>query len=319
MSSKYWCFTENSNAEQFYDDLESLMMEQPAIKYICGQLEKASTGQLHFQGYVQLDRSRQLSFVKNWISETAHFEKQKGSNDQARDYTKKSDTREKPFIEYGAFIKSRGAQGKRNDINKLRDQIIQGRTQRELILDNEMVGTFAKYIKFHDRVRSLFPPKREEPTELKVSLYFGEPGSGKSRLARAADEDYFVVPISNGTLWLDGYDNHKVAILDDFAGKMSKMSLTNTLAFLDIYPVQVPVKGTHVWWMPKRIIITTNVHPRAWYEWKDREIHWAALKRRFHEVIVFEHGEQNSIIPEDFLEDTDLWPEERTQDQYFPA
>ena len=103
MASKYWCFTENSNAESFYNDLESLIMEQAAIQYICGQLKKASTGQLHFQGYVQLDRSRSMSFVKNWVSETAHFEKHRGTNEQARDYCKKSETQEKEFIQFGTF------------------------------------------------------------------------------------------------------------------------------------------------------------------------------------------------------------------------
>ena len=318
MTSKYWCFTENANAEQFYDDLESLMMEQPAIKYICGQLEKASTGQLHFQGYVQLDRSRRLGFVKNWVSETAHFEKQRGSNEQARDYTKKSDTREKPFIEYGAFIAGKGRKGSRNDIHTLRDRIKSGATQRELIEDDTMVKTFAKYIKFADRVRTLYPPTRDV-ANFKVSLYFGEPGGGKTRKAKEENPGLYDVPLSNGTLWLDGYDGHKVALLDDFAGKMSKISLTNTLRFLDRYPVQVPIKGGFVWWVPEHVIITTNIHPRAWYEWKNRSDHWQALKRRIHEVIVFEHGEQNTIPPEDFLEDTDLWPEERTQDQYFPA
>jgi hypothetical protein len=252
------------------------------------------------------------------VSETAHFEKQRGTNEQARDYCKKSETQEKEFIQFGTFQAGRAKKGSRNDVHQLRDRIRQGATQRELIEDDTIVQTFAKYIKFADRVRTLYPPQKDL-SDFKVSLYYGEPGGGKTTKAKDENPGIFDVPLSNGTLWLDGYDGHEVALLDDFAGKMSKISLTNTLRFLDRFPVQVPIKGGFVWWMPKHVIITTNIHPRAWYEWKGRSKHWQALKRRIHEVIVFEHGDQNSIIPEEFLEDTDLWPEERTQDQYFPA
>jgi hypothetical protein len=309
---KFWCFTENSNAEEFRNNLKLV----DGVSYICGQLEIASTGQLHFQGYVQLTRSQRMSYCKNKISKTAHWELQKGSCNQARNYCHKEDqtTVADTFVEFGVFVAAGAGAGARNDIHSFVEAIKGGATQRELIESEVHVETFAKYIKFHDRVRSLYPTKRKLEDDFKVSLYFGEPGSGKTRKAYDENVDLFEIPISNGTLWLDGYDGHNTVLFDDFCGAMSKMSLDNTLKFFDRYVRKVPIKGAHVWYQPTHIIVTSNFHPRSWYSWENREEHWGALKRRFHEVIVFhkdaEPEVQDSV--EDFFEDHDLWPQEKS-------
>lgn len=313
--SKFWCFTENSNADAFHARLETIYSSHPDhISYICGQLEVASTGQRHFQGYVQLRVSRAMSWLKNNVSSTAHWEIQ-GKNSscmQARDYCRKVDetTVNNTFIEFGNFVAGgKASAGSRSDIISLKEAIKSGATQRELIESDEHVETFAKYIKFHDRMRSLYPTKRKEDAPFKVSLYFGEPGSGKTRKANEF-EDLFEIPISNGTLWFDGYDGHKVVLFDDFMGGMSKMTLDNTLKFLDRYVRKIPIKGAHVWYQPEHIIVTTNYHPRAWYKWEGREESWKALCRRFHEVLVFHKDEEPEAQDvEEFLNDHDLWPQ----------
>lgn len=314
--SKYWCFTVNKEPEEFR---ASLPIIDKGVTYICGQLEVASTGHLHFQGYVQLNRSQRVSYVRNAISKTAHWEKQKGTNEEARDYCKKEDETTVPntFVEFGNFFDGGGeGQGKRNDIHEFSKAIIEGATQRELIENPEHVATFARYIKFHDRVRSLYPTKRKREDDFKVSLYFGDPGTGKTRKAYIEDPDVFEVPISNGTLWLDGYDGHETVLFDDFMGAASKMSLDNTLKFFDRYVRKVPVKGAFVWYQPTHIVVTTNYHPRCWYKWEGREKSWKALKRRFHEVIVFEEDHEPEVMDVDFFfEDQDLWPP-LTSDMY---
>lgn len=313
MTSKYWCFTENNNAEAFRDSLAELFAKGKLV-YICGQLEIASTGQKHFQGYVQLARSQRLSYVRNNVSKTAHFEKQRGTNEQARDYCCKVDetTVADTFVEYGEFfVPDNAGQGSREDIHSFAKAIIEGATQRQLIENDEYLPTFAKYIKMHDRIRSLYPTKRKLEDDFKVSLYYGAPRTGKTRKAVEENPDLFEVPISNGTLWFDGYDNHEVVLFDDFMGAASKMTLDNTLKFFDRYVRKVPVKGAHVWYQPNHIIVTSNYHPRAWYKWEGREESWDALRQRFHEVYVFENDGsielQDSV--DDFMLDHDLWPQ----------
>lgn len=315
--SKFWCFTENDNPNSFRNSIEARWDEwKSEVTFICGQLEVASTGQRHFQGYIQLRVSKPLSWLRNNISATAHWEIQRGTAQQAYDYTKKNDetTVADTFLEKGTFVAGKGGAGARTDIHNFVNAIKSGATQRELIEDETQVEVFAKYIKLHDRVRSLYPMKRKSE-EFKVSLYYGAPGTGKTRKAKDENPDIFEVPISNGTLWLDGYDGHEVVLWDDFMGKGSKMSLDNTLKYLDRYSRQVPIKGSHTWYIPNHVIVTSNYHPRAWYNWENRGESWKALCRRFHEVIVFEEtGEQVTIDPEEFLNDFDLWPQEKQKE-----
>lgn len=309
-SSKYWCFTLNDNPVSFSDRLVTLFEEKKThVDYICGQLEVASTGQRHFQGYIQLKRSQKLSWVRNHISDSAHWEIMRGTSDQARAYCMKEDSAEPDsFREAGRFKPGVGGKGARNDLHALRDAIRKGKNQRDIIIDDELVPTFANYLKFADRVRTLFPPKPREEGVL-VELYVGKPGTGKTRKAYEENADLFEIPISNGTLWLDGYDDQPTVLFDDFMGAGSKMSLDNTLKFLDRYVRKVPVKGSHVWYRPKKIIVTSNYHPRAWYKWEDREESYAALARRFHKVLTFEIGQDP--VEEDresYFTDQELWP-----------
>jgi len=316
MATKFWVFTVNNNPATFQTNLAALYeSKKDRITYICGQLEQGGeTEHLHFQGYVQLNRSLRMSWVRNNISDTAHWEKQRGSNQQARKYCtpeKVEDNQtwlEDTFVEYGEFAIGRAGQGSRNDITDFVQEIKNGQSQRQLIDSHPRI--FAKFIKFHDRVRSLYkPPSNDEG--VKLILYVGDPGTGKTRMAHELYDDLYVVPISNGTMWLDGYDLHENVLFDDFMGAGSKMTLDNTLKYFDRYVQQVPVKGTHTWYKPKVVIVTTNYHPRHWYKWKGREISYKALSRRFAEVHCFFADQlPEEQIVEDYFYDREQWPDD---------
>lgn len=323
--STNWCFTLFKDPETFANNLPVFRdINQGTIRYICGQVEASpTTGTLHFQGYMQTKNTQRFTGIKKILNDnTVHLEAQRAKNsDQARDYTRKEETSHGDWVEAGEYKQS--GQGKRNDIDAFKDSVKSGMSMRDMLsLFPDMV---AKYPKLYSTVRSLYRPERAPDYEHSVVLCFGEPGTGKTRWARE-QEDLYVQPLSNGTTWFDGFDQHTCALLDDFAGKMSKLSLTNTLQLLDRYPIAVPVKGGHVWWMPERLLITTNIHPRGWYEWKKREVHWRALKRRFTEIRVFEEDEDHTVTVystkqevDEFLEDRDLWPEEENTDLNFGA
>lgn len=168
--STRWCFTVNADAETFYEGLETLFNDVDGIKYICGQLEKASTGQVHFQGYVQLSRSQRLNWLKSNISETAHFEKQMAKyNDQARDYTKKDDTREREWKEYGEYNRGRcpgGPSGKRNDLIEFTNAIREG-GNIETLLEDGFHKELARYPRFYHTIRSRFMPERDPPIRVR--------------------------------------------------------------------------------------------------------------------------------------------------------
>lgn len=106
------------------------------------------------------------------------------------------------------------------------------------------------------------------------------------------------MPLSNGTMWHDGYDGHSHVLIDDFAGAASHITLTNFLRLIDPWnPVQVPIKGGFVWWNPDVIYLTTNIWPREWYKWENRVVQYRAIAERFHAVFDFYEYEVNGDPP----------------------
>ena len=111
--------------------------------------------------------------------------------------------------------------------------------------------------------------------------------------------------ISNDSLkWFDGYHGQELAILDDFRrGMLSDWSFL--LRLLDGYPLLVQVKGAHVKWCPKIIVITSPGTPEDAFQWvtKDGDVqnwdHQEQLERR----ITFEDERQVYEFP--------LWEDEK--------
>ena len=125
-----------------------------------------------------------------------------------------------------------------------------------------------------DKLRKLFDEySKPDDYAKKLVLWFrGESGEGKSRMAvdiaKKYNLDYW---ISNDSLkWFDGYHGQEMAILDDFRkGMLGDWSFL--LRLLDGYPLLVQVKGAHVKWCPKIIVITSPGTPGEAFQWINRE------------------------------------------------
>lgn len=170
------------------------------------------------------------------------------------------------------------AQGARTDIVQLRDAVKSGKRKRQIIEDDELLPTFAKHMKFATLVSTLYPPP---PTRREIILLYGPAGCGKTRSVYDNHplHDLYAKPVDD-KLWFDGYDSQSVILLDDFAGRASKLGLTNLLRLLDRYPIQLPIKGGYVWLRHDALIISTNIHPSLWYDFSGREAQIPALLRR---------------------------------------
>jgi hypothetical protein len=66
------------------------------------------------------------------------------------------------------------------------------------------------------------------------------------------------------------------------------MKLCDILVLLDRYPCKLETKGGHVDRRCKTLIVTTNIHPRDWYDYTNRETQYNALARRFSCIYVFQ-------------------------------
>lgn len=291
---KYVCFTLNNPGVSGAEYARKLG-DLKSIKAFVFQLEKGSEGTPHFQGYLEMGTSRTFSLVKKLLGGRVHLEKRKGSPQQAIEYCKKcctefyktkahKDECSKERIdgpwENGDFT-LKSEQGRRTDLEKVVQTIQDTNSLREVVRCHP-----TSCIRYSKGIQFVYT-NLKAPTSNKVPrvvLYYGETGTGKTRCALSGSTAF---KKSGSNQWFDGYDNEDTLVIDDFGGKLARMPLTDLLVYLDRYAVKLPVKGSFVDRNCSRIIVTTNIHPRQWYDYSARESHYAALKRRFSEVIYF--------------------------------
>ncbi len=122
---------------------------------------------------------------------------------------------------------------------------------------------------------------REEFRKLKVLVLWGEAGTGKTRAAvELAGHSRFILDHAGGSnLWWDGYSGEETLILDDFYGWI----LWNYfLRVLDGYELRLPIKGSFAYAKWTRVILTSNKHPKEWYESKGYPLE---LTRRLWKIV----------------------------------
>lgn len=81
-------------------------------------------------------------------------------------------------------------------------------------------------------------------------------------------------------LWWDGYAGEGRLIIDDFYGWIQHHVL---LRVLDVYPMRLDIKGSTTYAAWTEVFITSNKHPREWfnkYPWDADD----ALQRRIHHI-----------------------------------
>ncbi len=253
------------------------------MEYLVYQEEIGESGTYHFQGYCEFSNRIRHAAAKELLGGArVHLEPRMGTQAQAIAYAKKEDTRIDGPFEFG----EPRLQGKRVDLEGFKNAVMAGKRKRDLLDDH--VGIIARYPKFYEQLTMMNRPARSK--ELCVSLLIGDTGLGKTRsiMEKFGDyDDFYIAPLNNGTMWYDTYDGHTKVLLDDFSGAASHISLCSLLRLLDRYPVLVPTKGSHTWWLPDEIFITTNILPKNWYKWENRGEQYKALARRFHKVFLY--------------------------------
>lgn len=280
--ARCWCFTMyNYDIMKLQEMIEN---NQDKYKYCVFQQERCpKTRKKHVQGYIVFNRGKRLGEVKKFLNDnTVHLETARGTPDENRKYCTKTESRRKntDYIEYGN-IKMCG-QGRRNDIEGVRDLILEENYSKKEIL-GEAPGILAKYPKFVDYCLEVANEPTEKTREAPEVIYIhGKPGVGKTKKAveMTEDKNYYEL-VDDEKAWFCGYKYEKVVLIDDFTGKLPRNKI---LKLLDRYPFskRFEIKGGHVWCDPDLIIITSN------YEIDDLEYDSTtktALKRRITKTI----------------------------------
>ena len=256
------------------------------LRYISWQKEKCpDSGKEHFQLYVELDRpirGTRVATLLGYKDGEYWFRARRGTREQARDYTRKEDTRTAGPWELGRWIRGRGD---RSDLKAFWEDF-QG--HRDVLTSVERhPGPTLKYLR---SVRHLAMRMRRLRglcfRHVKVSVYWGEPGVGKSRrilyhrkTSRPRSSVYVWTPFA-APYWFDGYDEQRTLYICEFYGNIPFRLL---LQLLDGHQLRLPVKGGHAYALWKRVKICSNQHPSEWYKCIS-DVQRQALNRRITEI-----------------------------------
>ncbi len=271
LQGKHWLFTINNPVLGSIQDMPDVW---PDVGYVVWQLERGVEGTEHFQGYVQFEKYHRLSKLKK-LSPRAHWERRRGTHEQAKEYCTKEDTRVQGPFEKGTEIQVEP--GKRNDLLAIKRKLDEGSKETAIAQDEEFFGTWCRHYKAFERYKRLCTNNLRTWLTY-VIVYWGPPGVGKTRRARAEagplENQYWLAkPKGNQGCWWDGYDGQDTVVIDEFYGWISRDLMCR---LCDAMPLLVETKGGSTPFLAKKIIITSNSQPADWWP----RVGLGAMRRR---------------------------------------
>lgn len=225
-------------------------------------------GMIHLHIVLCSVNGARFSTVKKFVGDKAHIEMTMGKKEQVEAYINKTGV----FEEKGEVIVAKaqegeliGRQGKRSDIDTIREAIDEGMTWQEVrrLNDDFFDSKITAMIKnmYFDKRNLETPFKRD----VKVHWCFGASGSGKTGITLdlvkelGENQIYLVSDYKNG---FDTYAGEPILILDEFRGQLPYATL---LGILEGYKKQIPVRYANVLGLWNEVYITTIKTPEQVY------------------------------------------------------
>lgn len=112
-----------------------------------------------------------------------------------------------------------------------------------------------------------------------VKIFWGKTNTGKSRLAWEEASEGGLVQVyakdPRSKFWY-GYRGERNVIIDEFRGGID---VSHLLRWTDRYPCSVEIKGSSRPLLAEKLWITSNIHPKEWYQNLDPDTVKAVLRR----------------------------------------
>lgn len=269
---------------------------ESGIKYLIVAKELApTTGTPHLQMYAEFTSPKTRDAIKkHFNTNRLYIEGRKGTATQASAYCMFSDYPINKVLNDYFIYGEISHQGQRTDWEQVKEEL-----KKPEIMPVDVIDVFPHLIVNHNaltayKYASIKPIQREN---LDVFVIYGDAGAGKSHQAFEFDENLYSKPSGK---WFDGYMGNKTVLFDDFGGRDDEISYTMFLKYLDKYPIRVPVKGGFVGFNPETIFITSNKHPKLWFD----EGLTPALRRRITKIFRMELDDNNEVI---VIDETDMF------------
>lgn len=196
--ARRWCFTLNNPTDDEEQHVADFLDSDRCTYGICGRETAPDTGTPHLQGFVILVAPQRLSFLRNNLSNRAHFEVARGTTVQNRDYCQK----EGVFDEFGTFPDN---QGQRSDLDRFREWVA---TLSVRPSSREIARAFPALWLRYPRLIELVGHLREQPVLVDGQLREWQ-GELDDRLREDPDDrtvDFYVDPEgAKGKSWFVRY------------------------------------------------------------------------------------------------------------------
>lgn len=252
--------TERERCYAFTDyvrDLAFYEIKKPKLKYIIiGDEICPSTGTPHWQGFLILKNRMSGKAMIRWLGD-GRRPREMYPDATIEDNITYCSKDKKIILEYGQIPVG---SGHRSDLDHLKDMIIKKTSLKEIF--ETQPGNFIRYNKGINAAASLYQDKRK--WEMDVRIYWGAPGTGKTRSVHEEFGDDLYVKMSNK--WWDGYGGETAVIFDDFdPSNCFDSTFDWYLKLLDRYNMKVEIKGGSCEFRSKVIIFTSNFEPTTWF------------------------------------------------------
>lgn len=301
--AKYFIFTAWTRAGSTHDDYD-FEVHRTFIQYLKFGCETCPrTGKPHYQGYCVSTKKMKYTTMRNVLKSFFHgssvwIKGMRASLEKNDAYVEKEGCvhtfGERPQLD--GDVQQRRAKGGSQRIEVFAKTIASGVPLHQAALADPY--TFLQYSGGSAKLAAMVPRpfRRREPRV--VELWVGPTRAGKSWDAipdGATTHTCFRHGAGLGE-FLDGYIGQPLAIFDEFRGAGSRVQLATALTWFDTGISSVGnVKGTTTFFDPDRIIVTSNEHPRGWYDWSTRMGSYYALMARFNVIRVYHDWEGRGV------------------------
>lgn len=288
-----WCFTANLPDE---DEIDTLEEPIPGVHYMVWQYEEKS--HRHIQGYAYWKNQRTMSAAKKsifqWCGVQAHLEKAMGTPLENKTYCTKEESRIAGPYEFGDMP----TQGERTDIQTLWDTIKKNDgmfTDEQYEEQTQAIASYGRRLKEMYNERGLGKQK-ELLRDLKVTVFYGDPGTGKSCKAIMDNPgmDYYKASYVRDKEF-STYNGEKLVIFDEFKGQIPIDRMKELLDKLAVN-VMVMYKGA-VPFKPSKIYVISNYAMSDWWE-TISHVDQLALSRRVDEIYKFTGHYDTEVVIE---------------------
>lgn len=202
--------------------------DPPRVKFMCGQLEVGSQGNIHWQVYMILFKGQKLNWVQKNTAPGVHAEPRKaGTPEECKAYCTKDITDDGSIVcpdtrfALGVFDTN---PGKRSDIEHAHSLLKSGQNVLQTV---DAIPAALRYISNLEKYQNL-KRSRDALTapviDTKIIWLSGSAGAGKTRFARDLALQMYpdcaapiaIVNLSDTSEFLDPYDCNPVVLLDEF-------------------------------------------------------------------------------------------------------